>query len=211
MIVIPLSIAFAIAFRQLYIWFCDWLLNVPDPYRLILVSRYISTIHAILITTLSLLYLNGVINTETNIFQCLGSAIPIGYLIHDTQLIYWVPALNDKYMIFHHLCFIGLMYVAPVNFPIHTARGLLSELSVPFLNLGWIMIKSNLDKKYRYLFNCNAIIVLILFLIFRVYTFVSFTIESFQLGLWGIFPFVAGISVLNIHWFGILVKKIFKL
>lgn len=170
-----------------------------------LVNYINSCIHANTICFLSFLFLLNIIDFSLWI-HCLD--IIRGYIFYDTiNILYNNPC--DYQMLIHHLLFfVGSYNNYILKYPYQMAIVLLSEISNQFLYFGWFLIKNNLHNTK--LFQINAIILLILFLIFRVFNFsyMSFFILQ-HCSTFENFMFLP-ITLLNFYWFSLLFKKFFN-
>ena len=169
------------------------------------VSRYVSCLHAGALVCLALMWEGGLAEIEW--WGPLARAVPVGYLIHDAHLIWTEPSLWEASTMAHHGSFALLVFFAAGYFPDHTARAFLAELSVFPLNLGWVMIKTRTDTLWPKLFIANSVVLLLTFLVLRVYTFTAFTLEAVSLKIWVLLPMIAGLAGLNWYWFALLVQK----
>ena len=173
------------------------------------VSRYISCVHAGALVGLGLLWEAGL--ARPGWWTLLARAVPIGYLAHDAHIIWAEPSLWEASALLHHAAFAVLVYVAAPPFPDHTARAFLAEISVPFLNLGWVLLKTKEVARWPRAFAANNVALLLSFSLFRVRTFTQFTVEAATDSNWAVLPPVATLAALNWYWFALLVKKAFAL
>jgi len=168
-----------------------------------LIGRINGTIHGNLISLLAASYLFGMIDTETWL-SCLD--ITRGYCLYDTLMIlYFTP--GDIGMLAHHtMLFLGTYSNFISVYPSQVALGLLSELSNQNLHLGWLMIK--LQKYDCLLFKINAIMLLVLFLFFRVINFTYLFIFSYNNCSYLEPIVISPILLLNYYWFYLLSGKV---
>lgn len=198
-------IVFTFIFRQLYNLFCRFsILNSPS-----FCSRYVSCIHAVTLVTLGILWENGY--SESYWWTILARAVPVGYLLHDSHIICREHTLWSFIDLIHHMLFLFLILYAVELYPYHTSKAFLAESSVPFINIGWYMLKTKMNNSYPRIFIINALITLITFLIFRVCIFTVFTYDAINLKAWLVLPMVFGMTVLNWYWFILLIRKAFKI
>ena len=161
-----------------------------------------SCIHANIIYILSFLFLLNIIDFSIWV-HCLD--IIRGYCFYDNLLILYYNPYNYQMLIHHVLLFIGSYNNYIFKYPLWMAQGLLSEISNQFLYFGWFLIKKNLNNTL--LFQINAVILLILFFIFRILNFSSFSFFIFQhCGIFENLIFLP-ITLLNYYWFYLLFKK----
>jgi hypothetical protein len=170
-----------------------------------LLSRYVSCLHAGALVALGLLWRNGMADRLWWIPA--ARAVPIGYLIHDTHLIWTEPDIWELSTFVHHVSFALLVFFAPAAFPDLTARAFLAEISVFPLNLGWVMLKTGASLRWPRVFAINSMLLLLTFLRFRVYAFTVITFEVMRLNVWPLVPLIAGLTGLNWYWFALLCGK----
>lgn len=175
----------------------------------VFVSRYVSIIHSVLLTGLSILYLTGVLPYEQwRVLQC----IPIGYCLYDTFLVYGKTQLYlkvERITPFHHLIF-GLSSLWLFEkYPLQSSYGYLAELSSPFLHISYHMLHTPHAKKYPGLFTFSNIALIVTFLIFRVGGFGYLLYWALFLEDVGMLITLAiGIMfVMNVNWFWRLLRK----
>ena len=90
-------------------------------------------------------------------------------------------------------------------YPEQTAFGLLAESTNLHLYIGWLLIKKGKDKTWY--FNTNAVILLLMFLVFRVINFTYLFIFTNQKWSYQEPLAVLPIMLLNYYWFGLLLHK----
>jgi len=170
-----------------------------------LVNYIISCIHANVICFLSFLFLLNIIDFSLWI-HCLD--IIRGYIFYDTINILYNNPYDYQMLIHHLLFFVGSYNNYILKYPSQMALGLLSEISNQFLYFGWFLIKNNFQNTK--LFQINAIILLILFFIFRVlnFSYMSFFILQ-HCSTFENLMFLP-ITLLNFYWFYLLFKKFFN-
>lgn len=195
-----LAVASAVAWRALYCaiaWACPRD-NFCTPAFL---SRYISSAHAVALVALAAA-------PRAPWWPAAACAIPLGYLAHDALLLLAEPSLWDPVMLGHHLAFAALVAVGPESYPNYTAWGFLAETAVPFLNLGWAMVKTGADKSHPRAFRAVSAAVLLTFFVFRVCTFAAFVATAVMLGDWYMAAPMAALTAMNWSWFAILLRRV---
>lgn len=197
--------SFGFAFIFLYLYTNDYIrnkINLPELDYIQLVGKINSVIHATIVVVMSVLFLFGSIDSETWI-QCLE--VTRGYCLYDTVMIlYYTP--KDRNMIIHHLMLFFGSYSNFISiYPEQVAYGLLAESTNQHLYFGWLLIKKGRDKTWY--FNANAVILLVMFLIFRVINFTYMFIFAVQNCSY-IEPLaILPILLLNYYWFCLLLHK----
>ena len=167
-----------------------------------LIGKINSVIHANTVVIMSLLFIFNIIEEE-NWIKCLD--ITRGYCLYDTLMIlYYTP--KDRNMIIHHLMLFFGTYSDFVSvYPMNVSYALIAESTNQHLYFGWLLIKKGKDKTWY--FNINAVILLSMFLVFRVINFTYLFIFTLQkcsyLEPLAILP----ILLLNYYWFGLLLHK----
>lgn len=99
------------------------------------VSRYVSSLHSVLVVALCL----GAPGFGSGGWRLAAQALPLGYLAHDLQLLASRPALRDPWMVLHHVSFALLVACGVGAYPAEAQVALRGEAPVPFLNLGWAL------------------------------------------------------------------------
>lgn len=192
------AVATAAAFRGLY-WAAARL-DRPRPSAPQYTSRYVSTVHAVVLVALGLA-------PRGAWWPCAARAVPLGYLAHDAALLFAEPCLWDLGTAAHHLVFALLVAAAAAAYPAHTARAFLAEASVPALNLGWMMVRTGADRRHPYAFGFVSVMLLCTFASLRVWAFTALLLESVAEGVWGLAPLLLGLAAVNWYWFGLLLLR----
>ena len=197
--------SFAFAFSFLYLYTNDYLrnkFNLSEKDYIQLVGKINSVIHAKIVVVMSILFLCGLIDSETWI-QCLE--VTRGYCLYDTiMILYYTP--KDRNMIIHHaMLFFGSYSNFISIYPEQTAFGLLAESTNQYLYLGWLLIKKG--KENHWAFKVNAVLLLSMFLVFRVINFTSLFIFTLQNCSYLEPLAVLPILLLNYYWFYLLLRK----
>ena len=133
-----------------------------------LASLVCSSIHAILITTSSALYLTRRIKLSTY-YNLL--CISIAHFIFDTITLplYSGGRSETIFMMIHHTAVLLGITAYSKKFPCVVAQALLAEISPPFLYVGWFLMKMNLADTILY--KVMFAMTLITWAIFRVVSF----------------------------------------
>ena len=165
--------------------------------------RIISSIHCFFCVMISSIFLLNLI--DNNFYLNSIYLISPGYFILDFfYLIFFSPQSKLTYCYyFHHIISLTGIYFG-IDYPIYLARGLLTELSTPFLNISWYLKKKKYTKYIIY--HINLIILYILFFICRIVnlSIMIFEIEHYHLLYRCIIYFF---TILNYIWF-ISISKI---
>lgn len=135
-----------------------------------------SVIHGLCIWFISVKYLHDYMTTDVFLNYL---EMTKGYLIYDTlMLIILRKEVADlKVILLHHVIFfIALHSELCYEYPIVAATGLYSEVTNLFLYFGWYLVKIRRDNSI--LFIVNGLILLILFFVYRVLTFVNLFVIS---------------------------------
>jgi hypothetical protein len=168
----------------------------------------ISSLHAIVSTSLSILLLSGII--QDNIYLKY-SPITIGYALYDINNLRHPEAKNSFVLIFHHIIIIfcntwliknRVSYVLKI-----VSINYLTEISTPFLNLSFFLHKNNL-KNFKLcninLFNVTSVCLLISYFIFRVLLLTYLVWETAFYNY--LYFFQIGLTLINYYWFYKLLK-----
>ena len=167
-----------------------------------------SVIHGLCICVISVKYLQNHITSDVFLSYI---EITRGYLFYDLiMIIIFRKKISDfKLILIHHLIFFTALH-SPLlcEHPILVAKGLCAEVTNLFLYLGWYLVKIRRDNSA--LFFVNGALLLMLFFIYRVLTFVNLFVLS--LGVENIVieqVCLFGIMLLNLIWFVKLLEKFF--
>jgi hypothetical protein len=188
-------------FRNLYDLFMYWArgpLQTPG-----FGSRFVSSLHCAILVSGAISYLAGAIGESTWLW---GRHVTAGYLVHDFVLMVQQPSIRTKEDLCHHLAFLACLAYAHID-PVMYARGMLAEISLPFLYIGWAIIKLDKVKTRPLMFWVNSIVGVVLFFVFRV---LNFTLLMWQI--WHAFDSVvilagAFLTAINYYWFAKLLGK----
>ena len=197
------SLGFALTYYGLYNY--DYLrniINLTEKDYVQLLGKINSVVHATIVVVMSIMLILGLIDASTWV-MCLS--VTRGYCLYDTLMIlYYTPKYRN--MIIHHLMlFFGTYSSFIMIYPEIAAYGLLAESTNQHLYLGWLLIKKG--KENHWFFKVNAVILLSMFLVFRVLNFTYIFIFTLQNCSY-IEPLVISpIMLLNYYWFGLLLQK----
>jgi hypothetical protein len=170
----------------------------------LLLSRYVSTVHSIILSALSIVYLCGGLSIYT--WHKL-QAIPIGYLLYDLGLVTFNPKIpKDLATYFHHFTFLAFSTLFFPKQPNAVTTGYLSEVAVPFMNsyFHWRTTNPQLAR------SCGAMMLILWpfcrIINFSLGTYVIYSRFDSKVGV------VGGtiLSVLNIYWFWKALNKLKK-
>ena len=133
-----------------------------------------------------------------------------GYLLYDLITICYFRKHMDGFimMLFHHIIFLSSLVFSDF-LSIYTdllAQALTCEITNFFLYGGWFLIQLGLEKTF--LFVMNALILVTLFLYFRVFNFIHLFITSLNVpGADFESLILFFVALLNSYWFILLAKK----
>ena len=176
--------------------------------------RILSTLHSIGCFTSSLMFLLGYINNVE--ISYLLIFISKGYFFYDIYYLLKYKKLDIsfiQYLLHHIVCFIAIDNVR--KYPIIVTQGFLSEITAPFLNISWYL---NKIKRKNYIYFGNGILIMILFLKYRILNFYTI-LNNIDLVIFSsknniefyfykyLMTFLWG---LNIFWFVCIIKLFFK-
>ena len=133
--------------------------------------RILSTLHATITSGISIAYLNNAISdvNYAYILPLVSSGFFFIDLAHITLYkLQYSRQLLSTFYIHHILSLVGLSYINIYTY--HLARGYLSELSTPFINLSWVLTRQG-NKGIAYL--SNGFVVLGLFSTIRIYNVID--------------------------------------
>lgn len=173
-------------------------------------SRYLSSIHAIIITIISFYncFINRILNQNMDMFFSLS----LGYAIFDT---YRALKKKETEFIIHHLIMIVSLFPIVLNYYnifilnhlyyYYISRAFLSESSTIFLNNCWLLIKEN--KKSGIEFKINSFMLIILFFLFRIVNFTNIIFSIYYTKYSMFLLLHIPLTILNYIWFYKLIKK----
>jgi len=180
---------------------------------LYLLNNHFSTIHATLITTVSILGLLNIIGPSLVKY---GYHYTTGYMISDLIFLYINNYYNKQRSCFtiHHIVLI--LFIQLKNFNLVyidnniILRAFLAEITVPTFNYCWYLIHT--DRNNTFKLKMCSILTLLNYFVFRVCNLSYLSLSLLKSGyiLSGALPggILAG---LNTYWFGKLIKKCYEL
>ncbi|CAH8346092.1 unnamed protein product [Eruca vesicaria subsp. sativa] len=196
-------------------------------------NRGISTVHAIFISLMSLYFvffsdffsnqttLQGLMVFRSSPLSNFGLGVSVGYFVADLGMIIWLyPSLGGFEYIFHHsLSGVAVAYsLFSGEAQLYTYMVLISELTTPSINLRWYLDTAGLKRSKAYLINGVAIflawltarILLFIYLFYHVYMHYDQVVEMNTFGYLLVFVVPTALSVMNLMWFGKIVKGLKK-
>ncbi|XVF58460.1 hypothetical protein PTKIN_Ptkin07bG0068700 [Pterospermum kingtungense] len=195
-------------------------------------NRSISTIHAIFITVMSLYFVfwsnlysdhqnAGLIIFRSSALSTFALGVSVGYFLADLGMIIWCyPSLGGMEYVLHHL-----LSVAAVAYSMLTGEGqlytfmvLISETTTAGVNLRWYLDTAGMKKSRAYLINGVVIfvawlvarILLFMYLFYHIYLHYDQVRRLGSFGLFLIFVVPLVLSVINLMWFGKIIKGLKK-
>lgn len=194
-------------------------------------NRAISTVHALFITIMSLYFVffsdlysdqyTGLVIFRSSPLSTFSLGVSVGYFIADLAMIFWsYPSLGGlEYVIHHLLSLISVSYsMLSGEGQLYTYMVLISEMTTPGVNLRWYLDTAGMKRTSAYLL--NGVIVFFAWLVARVLLFVYIfyhvylhydqveQMQSFGFFLVLVVPSV--LSVMNLMWFGKILKGLKK-
>ncbi|KAM3269928.1 TLC domain-containing protein 4-B isoform X1 [Capsicum chacoense] len=195
-------------------------------------NRSISTVHAILVTTMSLYLafwsdlfsdnqLSGPVIMRSSTLSTFVLGVSMGYFLTDLAMILWFyPSLGGLEYLVHHL-----LSMVAVTYAMLTGKGqlyvfmvLVSEATTPGINLRWYLDVAGMKKSKAYLVNgfmmvfawLVARILLFIYLFHHVYIHYDQVkhLPSFAIFLLSVVPLI--LTVMNLVWFWKIVKGLKK-
>ncbi|KAH9747435.1 TLC domain-containing protein [Citrus sinensis] len=195
-------------------------------------NRGISTVHAIFITALSLYYVfwsdlfsdqqhTGPITFRSSWLSNFGLGVSVGYFLADLGMIFWLyPSLGGmEYVVHHSLSGIAVAYsMFSGEGQLYTYMVLISEVTTPEINMRWYLDTAGMKRSTTYLVNGVIIffawliarILLFVYMFYHVYLHYDQVVEMHAIGYLLVFvvPFV--LAIMNVMWFGKILKGLKK-
>ncbi|CAN8325283.1 unnamed protein product [Cochlearia groenlandica] len=197
-------------------------------------NRGISTVHAVFISFLSLYFVffsdlfsdQRSTQEEPMVFRSsslsnFGLGVSVGYFLADLGMIFWLyPSLGGSEYILHH-CLSGLSVAYSLFYreaQVYTYMVLISEVTTPEINLRWYLDIAGFKRSKAYLINGVAIffawliarIVLFIYMFYHVYMHYDQVVKMQTFGFLLVFVVPVLLSVMNLIWFGKIVKGMKK-
>ncbi|KAM7497679.1 hypothetical protein LguiA_022093 [Lonicera macranthoides] len=195
-------------------------------------NRVISTVHAIFMTIASMYFafwsdlFSDNQHDRLLIFRCSPMStfvlgVSVGYFLSDLGMIFWFyPSLGGTEYVVHHL-----LSMVSVTYAMLTGEGqlytfmvLISETTTPGINLRWYLDAAGMKRSRAYLINGVLIfltwlvarILLFMYLFYHIYTHYDQVkqMQTFGFLLVVIVPSV--LSLMNLMWFGKIIKGVKK-
>lgn len=195
-------------------------------------NRGISTIHAIYITTMALYFtfwsdvfannkLAGPVSFQRSSLSTFGLGVSAGYFISDLAMIFWFyPSIGGlEYVVHHLLSLSGVVYsMVTGEGQIYAYMNLISEVTTPGINLRWYIDAAGLKNSKAYLVNgvgmflawVVARIMLFVYIFYYVYWHFDQVKQMHTLGILLATVAPSVFFVLNVMWFGKIVKGLKK-
>ncbi|CAN6986357.1 unnamed protein product [Brassica rapa subsp. trilocularis] len=193
----------------------------------------ISTVHAIFISLMSLYFvffsdlfsdqtsLQGLMVFRSSPLSNFGLGVSVGYFLADLGMIIWLyPSLGGLEYIFHHsLSGVAVAYsLFSGEAQLYTYMVLISEVTTPSINLRWYLDTAGLKRSRAYLINGVAIflawltarILLFIYMFYHVYIHYDQVVQMNTFGYLLVFVVPIALSVMNLMWFGKIVKGLKK-
>ncbi|KAG7546886.1 TRAM/LAG1/CLN8 homology domain [Arabidopsis suecica] len=196
-------------------------------------NRGISTVHAIFISFMALYFvffsdlfsdqrsLESLTVLRTSPLSNFGLGVSVGYFLADLGMIFWLyPSLGGSEYIFHH-CLSGTAVAYSLfsgEAQLYTYMVLISEVTTPEINLRWYLDIAGLKRSKAYLINgvgifiawLTARILLFIYMFYHVYIHYDQVVEMHTFGYLLVFVVPIALSVMNLMWFGKIVKGLKK-
>ncbi|XVF14436.1 hypothetical protein REPUB_Repub09cG0059800 [Reevesia pubescens] len=195
-------------------------------------NRSISTFHAIFITVMSLYFVfwsnlysdhqyAGLITFRSSALSTFTLGVSIGYFLADLGMIIWFyPSLGGMEYVFHHLLSVAAIAYSMLSGEgqLYTFMVLISETTTPGINLRWYLDTAGMKRSRAYLINGVVIfvawlvarILLFMYLFYHVYLHYDQVKQIRSNGLLLIFVVPLVLSVMNLMWFGKIIKGLKK-
>lgn len=185
------------------------LLNQTIKKRAILITVILGIFHSIICGFISFFMIMRQ-NYTPHHFLCGFTA---AYFVCDLlQLIFLCESNNNnRFAMIHHICgiiCIGMSLISPVSFPVDLGIYIVvSELTMPSINLQWIIDTYWGKQKYEGFYKLLLIFNLVVYFVYRIlityYGFLMMIQRRLVLQIISTIPFV----VFNTVWFSMLIKK----
>ncbi|KAL5731904.1 hypothetical protein ACHQM5_004588 [Ranunculus cassubicifolius] len=195
-------------------------------------NKWISTLHAFFITTMSLYFVffsdlysdrrhEGLVPFRSSSLSSFTLGISAGYFLTDLAMIVWAyPSLGGMEYVVHHL-----LSVIAVAYSMLTGEGqlytymvLISEATTPGINLRWFLDTAGLKRSNAYLINGVGIflswlvarILLFGYIFYHVYLHYVQIVQMHAFGILLVFVVPVVLGIMNLVWFGKIVKGLKK-
>ncbi|PIA37767.1 hypothetical protein AQUCO_03000356v1 [Aquilegia coerulea] len=195
-------------------------------------NRCISTLHAFFITAMSLYFVffselysdhrhAGLVPFRSSSVSTFTLGISVGYFLTDIGMILWFyPSLGGMEYVLHHLLSIVSVAYSMLSGEgqLYTYMVLISETTTPGINLRWYLDTAGLKRSNAYLINGVVIffawlvarVLLFGYLFYHVYLHYSQIQRMHIFGIMLVFIVPLVLSVMNLMWFGKIIKGLRK-
>lgn len=144
-----------------------------------------------------------------------------GYFLSDLGMICWFyPSLGGlEYVVHHSLSAIAVAYsMYTGEGQLYTFMVLISEVTTPEINMRWFLDTAGLKRSYAYLINGVVIffawlvarILLFIYMFYHVSLHYDQVIHMHIFGILLVFGVPAALGVMNLMWFGKIIKGLKK-
>ncbi|XP_072956181.1 uncharacterized protein [Typha angustifolia] len=194
-------------------------------------NRGMSTAHAIFITVMSLYLLllsdlfsdqlEGLVVFRSSNLSTFALGVSVGYFITDLAMILWLyPSLGGmEYVLHHMLSLISVAYaMLSGEVQLYTYMVLISESTTPGVNLRWFLDTAGMKRSRAYLVNGVAMffawlaarIFLFIYLFYHIYLHYDQILQLHTFGYLLTVLTPTTLFVMNMMWFGKIVKGLKK-
>ncbi|KAG5621965.1 hypothetical protein H5410_007183 [Solanum commersonii] len=147
--------------------------------------------------------------------------VSAGYFLSDLGMICWFyPSLGGlEYVVHHSLSAIAVAYsMYTGEGQLYTFMVLISEVTTPEINMRWFLDTAGLKRSYAYLINGVVIffawlvarILLFIYMFYHVSLHYDQVIHMHIFGILLVFGVPAALGVMNLMWFGKIIKGLKK-
>ncbi|WMV15413.1 hypothetical protein MTR67_008798 [Solanum verrucosum] len=150
-----------------------------------------------------------------------NASVSAGYFLSDLGMICWFyPSLGGlEYVVHHSLSAIAVAYsMYTGEGQLYTFMVLISEVTTPEINMRWFLDTAGLKRSYAYLINGVVIffawlvarILLFIYMFYHVSLHYDQVIHMHIFGILLVFGVPAALGVMNLMWFGKIIKGLKK-
>ncbi|KAL8160757.1 hypothetical protein V2J09_002294 [Rumex salicifolius] len=203
-------------------------------------NRGMSTTHAVFIGAMSLYFVFWsdlfvddrsvqLITYRSSLLSNFSLGVSVGYFVSDLGLLLWFyPSLGGKEFVLHHaLSGIAVGYsLFSKEGQLYTFMILISEVTTPVINMRWFLVIAELKESGAYVINGVLIflawlvsketsklvarILLFVYMFWHVYLHYNQVVKMQPFGFVLVFVVPSILTVLNLMWFGKIVKGLIK-
>lgn len=195
-------------------------------------NRGVSTLHAIIISTMSLYFVfwsdlfsdhqsTGLITFRNSTPSTVTLGVSVGYFISDLGMICWLyPSLGGvEYIVHHSLSAVAVAYsMFTGEGQLYTFMVLISEVTTPEINMRWYLDIAGLKKSNAYLINGVVIffawlvarILLFVFMFYHVYLHHDQVMQMHIIGFLLVHGVPSALAIMNLMWFGKIINGLKK-